>query len=76
MRAVGAPDGRNPISIIAPRHRVVGPSGALTGFAGGLAAKRILLELEGRAGAAVAVELLGTMARAIPIPPGPSRWEG
>jgi methylated-DNA-[protein]-cysteine S-methyltransferase len=45
-RAVGAANGRNPISIIAPCHRVIGSSGALTGFAGGLAAKRILLELE------------------------------
>lgn len=54
MRAVGAANGRNPISIMAPCHRVVDASGALTGFAGGLAAKRILLELEGREGAAVA----------------------
>lgn len=46
-RAVGAANGRNPISIIAPCHRVVGASGALTGFAGGLAAKELLLRLEG-----------------------------
>ena len=45
-RAVGAANGRNPISIIAPCHRVVGANGALTGFAGGLAAKRFLLDLE------------------------------
>lgn len=45
-RAVGAANGRNPISIIAPCHRVVGAGGALTGFAGGLDAKRYLLELE------------------------------
>lgn len=45
-RAVGAANGRNPISIIAPCHRVIGTGGALTGFAGGLAAKRYLLELE------------------------------
>ena len=44
VRAVGAANGRNPISIVAPCHRVVGASGALTGFAGGLAAKRYLLE--------------------------------
>jgi methylated-DNA-[protein]-cysteine S-methyltransferase len=50
MRAVGAANGRNPISIMAPCHRVVGASGALTGFAGGLEAKRILLEMEARAG--------------------------
>ena len=46
MRAVGAANGRNPISIIAPCHRVIGSSGALTGFAGGLAAKDHLLSLE------------------------------
>lgn len=45
-RAVGAANGRNPISIIVPCHRVVGASGALTGFAGGLSAKRWLLDLE------------------------------
>ncbi|URW75393.1 methylated-DNA--[protein]-cysteine S-methyltransferase [Sphingomonas donggukensis] len=46
-RAVGAANGRNPISIVAPCHRVIGASGALTGFAGGLDAKRYLLALEG-----------------------------
>jgi len=45
-RAVGAANGRNPISIIAPCHRVVGSTGKLTGFAGGLDAKRFLLDLE------------------------------
>ena len=45
-RAVGAANGRNPISIIAPCHRVVGSTGKLTGFAGGLDAKQYLLELE------------------------------
>lgn len=48
VRAVGAANGRNPISIIAPCHRVIGASGSLTGFAGGLAAKHFLLALEGR----------------------------
>jgi methylated-DNA-[protein]-cysteine S-methyltransferase len=47
-RAVGAANGRNPVSIILPCHRVVGASGALTGFAGGLEAKRSLLEFEAR----------------------------
>ena len=47
-RAVGAANRMNPISIIAPCHRVVGSTGALTGFAGGLAAKETLLALEGR----------------------------
>ena len=48
VRAVGAANGRNPISIVAPCHRVIGASGALTGFAGGLEAKRYLLALESR----------------------------
>lgn len=45
-RAVGAANGKNPISIIAPCHRVIGSSGSLTGFAGGLAIKQQLLDLE------------------------------
>jgi methylated-DNA-[protein]-cysteine S-methyltransferase len=51
-RAVGAANGRNPISIVAPCHRVLGSNGALTGFAGGLAAKDHLLGHERRHGAA------------------------
>lgn len=47
VRAVGAANGRNPISIVAPCHRVIGASGKLTGFAGGLEAKEHLLTLEG-----------------------------
>ena len=47
-RAVGAANGRNPISIIVPCHRVIGASGSLTGFAAGLEAKRFLLDLECR----------------------------
>ena len=46
-RAVGAANGRNPLGIILPCHRVIGANGALTGFSGGLQAKRFLLELEG-----------------------------
>ncbi len=46
VRAVGAANGKNPISIIAPCHRVIGSSGALVGFAGGLDKKQILLSLE------------------------------
>jgi methylated-DNA-[protein]-cysteine S-methyltransferase len=46
VRAVGAANGKNPISIIAPCHRVIGVSGKLTGFAGGLIAKDYLLRLE------------------------------
>ncbi|WP_064120953.1 methylated-DNA--[protein]-cysteine S-methyltransferase [Pseudomonas fluorescens] len=47
VRAVGAANGRNPLSIVAPCHRVIGASGKLTGFAGGLEAKERLLTLEG-----------------------------
>jgi methylated-DNA-[protein]-cysteine S-methyltransferase len=47
VRAVGAANGKNPISIIAPCHRVVGSTGKLTGFAGGLHAKAFLLAHEG-----------------------------
>ncbi len=47
VRAVGAAIGRNPISIIVPCHRVIGASGKLTGFAGGLKTKERLLALEG-----------------------------
>lgn len=47
-RAVGAANGKNPISIIAPCHRVVGSDGQLTGFAGGLAIKARLLSHERR----------------------------
>jgi len=46
-RAVGAANGRNPLPIIIPCHRVIGSDGRLTGYAGGLAAKRQLLTLEG-----------------------------
>lgn len=47
-RAVGAANGKNPISIIVPCHRVIGASGKLTGFAGGLKTKADLLNLEER----------------------------
>lgn len=46
VRAVGTANGRNPVSIIVPCHRVVGANGSLTGYGGGLAAKRWLLEHE------------------------------
>lgn len=45
-QAVGAANGRNPLSVIVPCHRVVGADGNLTGYAGGLDRKRFLLELE------------------------------
>lgn len=46
VRAVGAANGRNPLPIVLPCHRVLGAGGALTGFGGGLATKRALLDLE------------------------------
>jgi methylated-DNA-[protein]-cysteine S-methyltransferase len=46
FRAVGAANGKNPISIVAPCHRVIGKDGSLTGFAGGLKAKECLLGIE------------------------------
>jgi methylated-DNA-[protein]-cysteine S-methyltransferase len=45
-RAVGTANGRNPISVIVPCHRVIGADGSLTGYGGGLERKRLLLELE------------------------------
>ena len=47
VRAVGAANGRNPIPIVLPCHRVIGADGSLTGFLGGLPTKRFLLALEG-----------------------------
>ena len=47
VRAVGAANGRNPLPIVVPCHRVIGSNGTLTGFAGGLEAKMFLLGLEG-----------------------------
>jgi methylated-DNA-[protein]-cysteine S-methyltransferase len=47
VRAVGAANGRNPLPIVLPCHRVIGADGSLTGFGGGLPMKRFLLELEG-----------------------------
>ncbi len=48
VRAVGAANGRNPLPIIVPCHRVIGSNGALTGFGGGLPVKQALLEMEAR----------------------------
>ncbi|MFH1843366.1 MAG: methylated-DNA--[protein]-cysteine S-methyltransferase [bacterium] len=47
VRAVGAANGRNPLPIVVPCHRVIGSGGKLTGFGGGLDTKRYLLKLEG-----------------------------
>lgn len=46
VRAVGGANGRNPIAVIVPCHRVIGANGALTGFGGGMARKQFLLALE------------------------------
>ena len=48
VRAVGAANGRNPLPIILPCHRVIGANGSLTGFGGGLPTKQFLLSLENR----------------------------
>jgi methylated-DNA-[protein]-cysteine S-methyltransferase len=48
VRAVGAANGRNPIPIVVPCHRVIGAGGALVGYGGGLPLKRFLLDLEAR----------------------------
>lgn len=45
-RAVGTANGRNPIPIVVPCHRVIGADGTLTGYAGGIERKRVLLDLE------------------------------
>jgi O-6-methylguanine DNA methyltransferase len=47
VRAVGAANGSNPLAIVVPCHRVIGASGKLTGYGGGLPLKKRLLELEG-----------------------------
>jgi methylated-DNA-[protein]-cysteine S-methyltransferase len=50
-RAVGMANGRNPIAVIVPCHRVIGANGTLTGYGGGIERKRLLLDLEARASA-------------------------
>jgi methylated-DNA-[protein]-cysteine S-methyltransferase len=64
-RAVGSANGANPLSIIVPCHRVIGASGSLTGYAGGLQAKRHLLthEARGLRGASGSSARAGTRAR-------------
>ena len=47
VRAVGSANGRNPVAIVIPCHRVIGSDGSLTGYAGGIATKRRLLQHEG-----------------------------
>lgn len=62
-RALGAAIGANPVLVIRPCHRVIGANGALTGYAGGLGRKQVLLELEGPA-AAVAGRPAGAVSAA------------
>ncbi|HRN61524.1 MAG TPA: methylated-DNA--[protein]-cysteine S-methyltransferase [Luteimonas sp.] len=64
-RAVGAANGRNPLPIVLPCHRVIGADGSLTGFGGGLPTKQFLLKLEGALPAEF--DLFGTVQeRAMP----------
>jgi methylated-DNA-[protein]-cysteine S-methyltransferase len=49
-RAVGAANGRNPLPVVVPCHRVIGAAGGLAGYGGGLERKRALLDLESAAG--------------------------
>jgi methylated-DNA-[protein]-cysteine S-methyltransferase len=56
-RAVGLANGRNPISIVVPCHRVIGANGSLTGYGGGLDRKRTLLDLERRTAGAEEAQL-------------------
>lgn len=62
-RAVGHANGRNPISIVVPCHRVVGAAGRLTGYGGGLERKAALLELEARYAAAAASDDTASSSR-------------
>lgn len=55
-RAVGAANGRNPLSIIVPCHRVIGKDGSLTGYAGGLGIKQALLQREGSLCVSISIE--------------------
>jgi len=58
VRAVGAANGRNPLPIVVPCHRVIGSNGSLTGFAGGLEIKKFLLQLESAPPSAAQCSLL------------------
>jgi O-6-methylguanine DNA methyltransferase len=62
-RAVGGAVGRNPVGILVPCHRVIGASGGLTGFGGGLPVKAALLELERRYSESQDVQCKGALGR-------------
>lgn len=61
VRAVGLANGSNPIGIVVPCHRVIGANGSLTGYGGGLARKRWLLDHETRNAGSIADSLLGCL---------------
>ncbi len=63
VRAVGAANGRNPVSIVVPCHRVIGADGSLTGYAGGLQRKRWLLVHEGVLGSEESPDKVSTRKR-------------
>ena len=72
VRAVGAANGSNPISVVVPCHRVIGADGSLTGYGGGLQRKHWLLRHEG----AVSSSLFAGLAKQTPaIPPSPLEAE-
>jgi len=64
-RAVGTANGRNPIAVIVPCHRVIGADGSLTGYGGGLERKRLLLELERGQGRLGPTALAGSPERVL-----------
>lgn len=68
-RAVGAANGANPICVVLPCHRLVGAGGALTGYSGGLARKRWLLDHEARHARSTPGEIDGRWRRPAPSPP-------
>jgi methylated-DNA-[protein]-cysteine S-methyltransferase len=67
VRAVGAAVGRNPISLIVPCHRIVGATGQLTGYAGGLWRKEALLKLEDALPATIAASKTVSARATLPL---------
>ena len=63
VRAVGLANGRNPLPILVPCHRVIGADGSMTGFGGGIPIKRFLLDLEARQGTNPFALAAGTLPR-------------
>jgi len=73
-RAVGLANSKNPLSIIVPCHRVIGASGKLTGFAGGLETKARLLDLEGARAKGVTMASSLPVSRTVTSHTGDDRW--